>query len=115
MVQYAYKKGTRGERHGSAAERLLAKSNPDRARVNAMMSSFAVAQQGKDDGDDDEQCNQGAHQSFDDVLGHRSDLLADSRVRARPADSRSSGGQLAALSRAAVGQRQANRRALPAF
>ena len=42
MVQYAFKKETRGERHGSAAERLLAGSNPDRARINAMMASLNV-------------------------------------------------------------------------
>ena len=40
MVQYAFKKETRGERHGSAAERLLAGSNPDRARIAAMMSTL---------------------------------------------------------------------------
>ena len=42
VVQYAFKKETRGERHGSAAERLLAGSNPDRARINAMMASLNV-------------------------------------------------------------------------
>ena len=40
MVQYAFKKETRGERHGSAAERLLAGSNPDRAQFAAMMSAL---------------------------------------------------------------------------
>lgn len=40
VVQYAFKKETRGERHGSAAERLLAGSNPDRARIAAMMSAM---------------------------------------------------------------------------
>ena len=45
MVQYAFKKEGRGERHGSAAERLLAGSNPDRARINAMMTSLAAQQQ----------------------------------------------------------------------
>ena len=40
VVQYAFKKETRGERHGSAAERLLAGSNPDRARIAAMMSTM---------------------------------------------------------------------------
>ena len=45
VVQYAFKKETRGERHGSAAERLLAGSNPDRARINTMMSTFAAQQQ----------------------------------------------------------------------
>ncbi|KAK8813541.1 hypothetical protein WA556_000117 [Blastocystis sp. ATCC 50177/Nand II] len=45
VVQYAFKKEGRGERHGSAAERLLAGSNPDRARINAMMTSLAAQQQ----------------------------------------------------------------------
>src|SRR5690606_36876552 len=40
VVQYAFKKETQGERHGSQAERLIAASNPSRLRPN---TSFATA------------------------------------------------------------------------
>eukprot|EP00750_Incisomonas_marina_P005015 INCI13564.1.p1 GENE.INCI13564.1~~INCI13564.1.p1 ORF type:complete len:376 (-),score=31.49 INCI13564.1:189-1316(-) len=39
VVQYAYKKNSKGERHGSQAERLLAANNPDRMRPNTLFSS----------------------------------------------------------------------------
>ncbi|PHJ19367.1 rna recognition motif-containing protein [Cystoisospora suis] len=39
-VSYAYKKDTRGERHGSAAERLLAANRPQVANPNAPVSAI---------------------------------------------------------------------------
>ena len=39
VVQYAFKKNTKGERHGSQAERLLAANNPDRLKPNTMFSA----------------------------------------------------------------------------
>lgn len=38
-VQYAYKKNSKGERHGSQAERLLAANNPNRLKPNMSFSS----------------------------------------------------------------------------
>lgn len=38
IVQYAFKKETPGERHGSQAERMLAASNPQRFRPNTIFS-----------------------------------------------------------------------------
>ncbi|CAM9128354.1 unnamed protein product, partial [Ectocarpus fasciculatus] len=37
-VQYAYKKDTRGERHGGQAERLLASNNPSKFKVHTLFS-----------------------------------------------------------------------------
>jgi splicing factor 3B subunit 4 len=39
VVQYAFKKDTPGERHGSQAERILAASQPQRLKPNTMFSS----------------------------------------------------------------------------
>jgi len=39
VVQYAFKKNSKGERHGSQAERLLAANNPDRLKPNTLFSS----------------------------------------------------------------------------
>ena len=38
-VQYAYKKNSQGERHGSQAERLLAANNPDRMKPNTLFGT----------------------------------------------------------------------------
>jgi len=38
-VSYAFKKDTKGERHGSQAERLLASSNPNRSRPHTMFAA----------------------------------------------------------------------------
>lgn len=39
VVQYAYKKDTPGERHGSQAERILAASQPQKAKPHTLFSS----------------------------------------------------------------------------
>ena len=39
VVQYAYKKDTPGERHGSQAERILAASQPQRLKPNTLFST----------------------------------------------------------------------------
>ena len=38
-VQYAFKKNSKGERHGSEAERMLAANNPNRFKPNMKFSS----------------------------------------------------------------------------
>jgi len=42
-VSYAYKKDTKGERHGSAAERLLAANRPMNSRTGAIFSGYPSA------------------------------------------------------------------------
>lgn len=45
QVQYAFKKDSKTERHGSQAERLLAANNPMKERPHAMFATGAAAQQ----------------------------------------------------------------------
>ena len=42
-VTYAIKKDSKGERHGSAAERLLAANNPNRSSGSARPNQFFAA------------------------------------------------------------------------
>jgi splicing factor 3B subunit 4 len=47
-VSYAYKKDTKGERHGSTAERILANKKPN--ATSSIMTKAGSALEGKDDG-----------------------------------------------------------------